>query len=160
MVSRPVCLGVKLHVGPKTRFCYCQIFAGLLMWGVLSDERTGLLFTIAGGHHQCSYTWVRVPQDSWLYFNVADLRLPQPGLPSPCIYIPQEQASPVIPPSSGFPFCCLLLLAGLRWRYLNPCWLSTNCPACNISAQTTQKTPFLCCYIQLLPWTLVCKAVT
>jgi hypothetical protein len=27
-------------------FYYCQIIAGLLMWGALSDERTGLSFTL------------------------------------------------------------------------------------------------------------------
>jgi hypothetical protein len=35
-------------------------------------------------------------------------------------YIPQEQDYPVIPPDTGFPFCRLLGLAGLRWRYLTP----------------------------------------
>jgi hypothetical protein len=28
---------------------YCQTFAGLLLWGVLSDERTGLSFATATG---------------------------------------------------------------------------------------------------------------
>jgi hypothetical protein len=35
---------------------------------------------------------------------LSQLRLPQPGGPGPCIYIPQEQGGPVIPPSNGFPF--------------------------------------------------------
>jgi hypothetical protein len=30
------------------------------------------------------------------------LRLPQPGGPGPCIYIPQEQGGPVIPPGIWF----------------------------------------------------------
>jgi hypothetical protein len=29
----------------------------------------------------------------------------------------QEQGGSVITPGTGFPFCCLLRLAGLRWRY-------------------------------------------
>jgi hypothetical protein len=33
----------------------------LLMWGALSDERTGLLFTSAADPHQRSHSWVRVP---------------------------------------------------------------------------------------------------
>jgi hypothetical protein len=33
---------------------------------------------------------------------------------------PQEQGGPVIPPGTGFPFCRLLRLAGLRWMYSNP----------------------------------------
>jgi hypothetical protein len=48
------------------------------------------------------------------------LRLPKPGGQGPLIYIPQEQGGPVIPPGSGFPFCRLLRLAGLRWRYSIP----------------------------------------
>jgi hypothetical protein len=35
---------------------------------------------------------------------------------SPYLYPP---GSPVIPPGTGFPFRCLLLFTGLRWRYLN-----------------------------------------
>jgi hypothetical protein len=35
---------------------------------------------------------------------LSHLRLPQPGGPGHCIYIPQEQGGPVIPPGTGFPF--------------------------------------------------------
>jgi hypothetical protein len=42
-------------------FYYCQTFAGVLMWGALSDERMGLLFTIAAGPHQRSHARVQVP---------------------------------------------------------------------------------------------------
>jgi hypothetical protein len=58
-VSRPVCLGIKHPSG-----AYDQIFitvltvAGLLMWGVLSDERTGLLFAIATAPRQRSHSRV------------------------------------------------------------------------------------------------------
>jgi hypothetical protein len=45
---------------------------------------------------------------------------PQPGVPGPRIYIPQEQGGPVIPPDTGSPFRLLLRLARLRWRYSNP----------------------------------------
>jgi hypothetical protein len=48
------------------------------------------------------------------------LRLPQPGGPCPRIYIPHGQDGPVIPPGMGFPFCRLLRLARLWWRYSNP----------------------------------------
>jgi hypothetical protein len=51
---------------------------------------------------------------------LSHLRLLQPGGPGPRIYIPQEQGGPVILPGNGFPFCCLLRLAGLRWIYSNP----------------------------------------
>jgi hypothetical protein len=48
---------------------------------------------------------------------LSHLRLPQPGGPGPCIYIPQEQGSPVILPGTGFHFRRLLRLAG---KYSNP----------------------------------------
>jgi hypothetical protein len=39
---------------------------------------------------------------------LSHLRLPQPGRPGPCMYIPQAHDCPFIPPGTGFPFCCLL----------------------------------------------------
>jgi hypothetical protein len=65
------------------------------MWDALSDERTGLSFTIAAGHRQRSHSRVRVPWDSGPHFTVSDSRLPQAG-------------GPVLPPSTGFPFRRLL----------------------------------------------------
>jgi hypothetical protein len=50
---------------------------------------------------------------------LSHVRLPQPGGPGPCIYMPQEQVGPVVPPGTGFPLCRLLRLAGLWWRYSN-----------------------------------------
>jgi hypothetical protein len=104
-------------------FYYCQTLAGLLMWGTLSDKRTGLPFTIAAGPRQRSHCRVQVPGDSWPYFTVSDSRLPQTGGPRPCIYIPQEQGGKVITPGTRFPFRHFLRLAGLWWRYSNlpPC---------------------------------------
>jgi hypothetical protein len=46
------------------------------MWGALSDERTGLSFTVAAGPCQRSHSLVRAPLDSRPYFTVSDLRLP------------------------------------------------------------------------------------
>jgi hypothetical protein len=45
------------------------------MWGALSDERTGLSFTIAYGSRQRSHSRIRVPWHSRPYF-VSDSRLP------------------------------------------------------------------------------------
>jgi hypothetical protein len=50
--------------GPKPDIYYCQTVAGLLMWGTLSDDRTGLSFTTAAGPCQRSHSQVRVPRDS------------------------------------------------------------------------------------------------
>jgi hypothetical protein len=56
---------------------YCrQTVAGFLMWSALSDETTGLSFTIAGGPRQRSHSRVRVLWDSRPYFTVSDSRLP------------------------------------------------------------------------------------
>jgi hypothetical protein len=52
------------------------------MWGALSDERTGLSFTIAAGPSQRSHSRVRVPWDSLPYFTVSDSRLPLSDLHS------------------------------------------------------------------------------
>jgi hypothetical protein len=43
--------------GPRPDFYYCQTVAGLLMWGVLSDERTGLSFTVAAVPRQRSHIY-------------------------------------------------------------------------------------------------------
>jgi hypothetical protein len=40
---------------------YCLSVAGLLIWSALTDERTGLSFTIATGPSQRSHFRVRVP---------------------------------------------------------------------------------------------------
>jgi hypothetical protein len=109
MYSRSVCLGVKPHLGPKTRFLllsHSWRFAdvGHPLWWMM-----GLLFTIAVGPDQRNHSWVWVPWDSWSYFTVSDSRHLQPGGPGPRVYIPQEQGGPVIPPCTGFPFCHLQL---------------------------------------------------
>jgi hypothetical protein len=44
--------------GLRPDFYYCQTVAGLLMWGILSDEKTGLLFTIAADPHQRNHSRV------------------------------------------------------------------------------------------------------
>jgi hypothetical protein len=46
--------------GLRSNFYYSQTFTDLLMWGVLSEERTGLSFTIAPGprQHGCLCTFI------------------------------------------------------------------------------------------------------
>jgi hypothetical protein len=65
------------HLGLMTRFFQCQTIAGF-WYGApsLTRERVCLL--------QCT-----------IHFTVSDLR------PGPCIYIPQGQGGPVIPPGTG-----------------------------------------------------------
>jgi hypothetical protein len=62
--------------GLRPDFYYCQTVAGLLMWGALSDERTGLSFTSAADPRRRSHSRVRVPWDSRPYFTVSASRLP------------------------------------------------------------------------------------
>jgi hypothetical protein len=52
------------------------------MWGDLSDERTGLSFTIAVGPRQRSHSRVRVPWNSRPYFTVSDSTLLISSLPT------------------------------------------------------------------------------
>jgi hypothetical protein len=54
---------------------YCQTVAGLLMWGALSDGRTGMSFTTDAGPRQHSHSQVRDPWDSRPYFTLSDSRL-------------------------------------------------------------------------------------
>jgi hypothetical protein len=50
-----------LFWGLRPDLYYCLTVARLLMWGVLSDERTGLPFAISTGPRQRSHFRVRVP---------------------------------------------------------------------------------------------------
>jgi hypothetical protein len=61
--------------GLRPDFYYYQTVMGLLVWGTLSDDRTGLSFTIVAGFRRRSHSWVQVPWDSWPYFTVSDSRL-------------------------------------------------------------------------------------
>jgi hypothetical protein len=76
-VSRPVCLGIKYPFGAYDQiFITCVTIMVLFLWGVLSDERSGLSFVCAAGPCQRSLSRVRVPRDLRPYFTVSDLRLP------------------------------------------------------------------------------------
>jgi hypothetical protein len=72
-VNRPVYLGVKPHLGPKTRFLLLSV-AGLMMWAALSN----LPFTVAAGPRQRSQSLVRVPLMTIFYC----LRFETPPLPN------------------------------------------------------------------------------
>jgi hypothetical protein len=61
-------------------------------------------FTIVAGPRQRSHSRLQVTRNSLPYFTISNPRLPQPGGPGTCIYIPQEQGDPVIPSGTGFHF--------------------------------------------------------
>jgi hypothetical protein len=71
------------------------------MWDALSDNRTGLLFTIADGPRQRIHYLDRVPRGSRSYFTVSDSRLLQPEGPGRRIYMSQKYGGPVIHPSQS-----------------------------------------------------------
>jgi hypothetical protein len=68
----------KAHIwGLRPDFYYCVKVAGFLMWGALSDKRTGLPFTVDTGPDQRSHSRVRVQQDcATLFYTLSDSRLP------------------------------------------------------------------------------------
>jgi hypothetical protein len=74
-VSQSVSFCVEPHLGLMTRYFLLFGSYGLFLWGALSDERTGLSFTIAADPRQRSHSRVRVPWDSRPYFTVSDSRL-------------------------------------------------------------------------------------
>jgi hypothetical protein len=101
-------------------FYYCQIIAGLLIWVALSDERTGLPFTIAAGPRQRSHSRVWVAAGFVTIFYSLKLETPPIWrVRFPYVY-PPGTGWPIYTPGTGFPFRRLLRLAGLRWTYSNP----------------------------------------
>jgi hypothetical protein len=92
------------------------------MWGTLSDEGTGLSFTIAVDPHQCSHSRVRVPWHSRPYFTVSDSRLPFSLPPMTCRAMVE-----VFDPTS-------------TWE-VDLCYIT--------AARTMQKTQFYCCVTQM-----------
>jgi hypothetical protein len=53
-ISRSVYLGISPHLGTKTKFLLLSV-VDLLMWGALSEARTGLSFKISAGSRQRSH---------------------------------------------------------------------------------------------------------
>jgi hypothetical protein len=62
-VDQSVNLGVEPHLGLMTGYLLLFDNYGLLFWGALSDESTGLPFVYAAGPRQRSLSQVRVPLD-------------------------------------------------------------------------------------------------
>jgi hypothetical protein len=94
------------HLGPVPIFLsplhFLYTVACLLFCSILSDERTGLLFTVQlllglaravtlGSHSRRTHN----------HILLSLIRLPQSGGPGSHISIPQEQGGPIIPPGTG-----------------------------------------------------------
>jgi hypothetical protein len=123
-VSRPVRLSIRHPSGTSDQFFFlvdiffrqlrvCYLVAPSLMSGPLCNLLLPLVPTSAvplGSEFQGTQYHILLSKF---------LRLPRPGVPGPRIYISQEQGCPDIPPGTGFPYRCLLRLAGLRWSILS-----------------------------------------
>jgi hypothetical protein len=120
-VSWPVCLGVRRPFGALDQiFVFRLTIAGFLMCdtlltrGRVCNLLVQLLLVLAR-----AVTLGSKSRRTHDHILLSHMRLPQPGGPGSCIYIPQEQGGPVIPPGTVFPLCRRLRLAGMRWRYSN-----------------------------------------
>jgi hypothetical protein len=102
--------------------CYCETFAGFLMWGgSVWQERMGLSFTVGAGSRQRSHSRGPSPTGLVTIILLSHTR-GSPNLKDqvPIFISPGTGWPSYIPPCSGFPFHRLLRLAGLRWRYTHP----------------------------------------
>jgi hypothetical protein len=75
------------------------------MWGALSDEKSSLYFSVCAAFLRSESHGTHEHILLSLF-----LRLPQPGGPGPCIYIPQKQGGPVVPPGIGFVWLMYIIL--------------------------------------------------
>jgi hypothetical protein len=115
-IIRPVLVSLPIWC-PKPVFVTVRKLRVYRCRGTLTNERTGVSFIIAVGPRLHNHFCVRIPPDSWPYFTISISRFPLPVGPGHCIYNPQEQGAPVIPPDTAFPFRRLLQLPGVGWRY-------------------------------------------
>jgi hypothetical protein len=118
------------HLGLMTRFLLLSDSCGFVDMGRPLWREGGSVVYNCCCLLQHSHSQVRELRGSWPHFTVSDLRLPQPWGPGPCIYVPQEQGGPVIPPGTAFHSWLSLSLsyittdgqsASLSW-YQAPIW--------------------------------------
>jgi hypothetical protein len=116
-VSRSVLVSSP-HLGPKTRFLLLSDTCGFVDVGrPLWPEDGSVVYNCCWTSPAQSFSGPS-PAGLVTIFYSQIRGFPQPGVPGPRIYIPQEQGGPVIPPRTWFPFRLLLRLAGSRWRSL------------------------------------------
>jgi hypothetical protein len=136
-VSRPVCLAVRHPSGTRDQFLFHLkiLFRLLRVYYLVALSLTRgwvcnllLLLVLSsavplGSDSHGTQDHILLPQF---------LRLPQPGVQCPRIYIPKEQGGSVIPPGTGFPLRRLLRLAGTTVEVFYPAstrdtnWFSTR----------------------------------
>jgi hypothetical protein len=123
--------------GLRPDFYYCQKVAGLLMWGDLSVERTGLSFKIAAGSRQRSHPRVRVPLalatifyflrfESSIFVASYDSHGCRGGI-RPSLHTTVIQTQHVPCRKNSFFYCCVMPLLGLPHDRLPTVHWRTGC---------------------------------
>jgi hypothetical protein len=111
------------HLETMTRFfVFCMTIEGFLKWSGHSDERMGSLFY--------SYNWFWAlskhslsrssPAELTSIFCCLTWDFPNLEGQVPVFISPRNKMAEIYSPGTGFLFCSLLRLVGLRWRYSNP----------------------------------------
>jgi hypothetical protein len=123
-VSRPVCLGMKHPSATRDQFIFpleisLDSCAFVILWRPLWRE-DGFVINCktVSGPYQSSHSWVEVSQNLWPYFTVSSET--PPTWKARFLYLyPPVRGWPSYTPRLWVPFCRLLGLAGLQWRYPN-----------------------------------------
>jgi hypothetical protein len=144
MVSRPVCLGFKPHVGPKTRFLLLSDTCGFVyMVRPLWREDGSVVRNCCCSSPAQSFSGPS-PAELTTIFYCLRFEIPPTWrvMPGPYLFISSRNRVAQLHPSSGFPFRHLLRLAGLRRRYSNK----------SQSYFTTSSLPPSCSSWRQAPW--------
>jgi hypothetical protein len=119
-VSRPVCLGVKTHLGPKIRFLLLPDSCGFVDVGRhLWRENGYVVYNCCWPSPAQSFSGTEShgTHDHILLSQFRDYRSLEDQVL--IIFNSSGMGGPVIFPGTAFPFRLRLRLAGLRWRYSN-----------------------------------------
>jgi hypothetical protein len=103
------------YLWPTTRFVLLSDICSLRVVGRPPWREDGSAIYL----HSLISLLCQVPKNSWPHFTLSSKSPSTWRARSPYLH-PPWTGGPVIPSGTGFPFCHLFWLAGLRWRYCNP----------------------------------------
>jgi hypothetical protein len=165
-ISRSVCLGIKQPCAAQDQV-FITVRQLRICWGGASSPTRGesVVYNCCSPSPAQSFKGPS-PAGLMTIFYCLRIKIPSTWSEIPIFITPQERGGPVISPGTLFfspppttrrstvevfePTSKPGLTSVTDWLHF------TNCAAYNISARTTQKTPFLCCCIQLLPCKHAC----